>query len=188
MWIRDKLTAYHPAIRFSTYGYDTKLYPSASFQSVPDLSNSLISALKGCGWSSPNAKPLIFLAHSLGGVVLKQAMVMLAGSGQTEAFILSLVRGAIFFGVPSRGMPMDDLKVMLGTQPNAETLVKEISDTSNYLESLERQFTGISLLSKVTLFWAYETKITPTIIEVSQLSSAFLCLRLTFHASLGEQG
>jgi hypothetical protein len=166
MWIRDRLPGYHPNVRFITYGYDTKLYPSTSFQSVPDLANSLIGALRSSGWSSPSAKPLIFLAHSLGGVVLKQALVMLAGSGQTETFISALVRGSVFFGVPSQGMPMNDVRIMLGKQPNADALVMEISDTSDYLESLERQFSGISFLSNVKLFWAYETKTTRTVVEV----------------------
>jgi len=188
MWIRDKLPGYHPTVRFVTYGYNTKLYPSTSFQSVPDLANSLVVALRSCGWSSPSAKPLIFLAHSLGGVVLKQALVMLAGSGQTETFISALVRGAVFFGVPSQGMPMDDIKIMLGTQPNADTLVTEISDTSDYLKTLDRQFHGISFLSKVKLFWAYETKTTPTVVEVSRFHILVVIDTLTGGTVSGKPG
>jgi len=167
MWIRDTLPHLFPMIRFASYGYETKLYPSTSFQSVPDLAISLVDALKSCGWSSPTAKPLVFLAHSLGGIVLKQALVMLAGSGGTEKFIHTLVRGCIFFGVPSRGMPMNDIKIMLGKQPNADTLVAEISDTSEYLQTLERQFSGISFLRTVKVYWAYETKTTKAVFEVS---------------------
>lgn len=168
MWIRDKLPQFLPAVRFATYGYETRLYPSTSFQSVPDLAISLISVLKSCGWSSPSAKPLIFLAHSLGGAVLKQALVMLAGSGQTETFISTLIRGIIFFGVPSRGMPINDILTMLGGQPNKDALVTQISDTSDYLQTLEHQFDGISFLRTVKLFWAYETKTTQTIAVSSE--------------------
>lgn len=78
MWIRDKLPQFLPMVRFATYGYETKLFPSTSFQSVPDLAISLVAVLRSCGWSSPTAKPLIFLAHSLGGAVLKQAPALAA--------------------------------------------------------------------------------------------------------------
>ncbi len=166
MWIRDKLPHLLPKVRFATYGYETRLYPSTSFQSVPDLAISLVAVLRSCGWSSPSAKPLIFLAHSLGGAVIKQALVMLAGSGQTETFISSLVRGIVFFGVPSRGMPHNDILTILGGQPNKDAFVAQISDTSDYLRTLEHQFGGIAFLRTVKLFWAYETKTTRTV-EVS---------------------
>lgn len=109
MWIRDKLPQCLPIIRFIVYGYDTTLKPSNSFQTIPDLTNSLIDVLRADGWTSPTAKPLLFLAHSLGGVLLKQTLLMLAGSGQRETSIANLIRGAVFFGVPSRGMPMTDV-------------------------------------------------------------------------------
>ncbi len=135
-----------------------------SYQTIPDLANSLIDVLKADGWTSPTAKPLIFLAHSLGGVVLKQALLMLAGSSQRDIFIASIVRGIIFFGVPSRGMNISDLLTMVSDQPNKEALVKEISMESDYLPQLEKQFLGISFVRAIKLYWAYETKTSRTLV------------------------
>lgn len=163
MWIRDELPQYLPMVRFILYGYDTVLRPSNSFQTIPDLANSLINTLKAEGWTSPTSKPLMFLAHSLGGVLLKQTLLMLAGSGQKDMFIANLVRGAIFFGVPSHGMAMNDIFAMLGDQPNKDALVTEISRNSDYLPQLEKQFSGISLVRTIKVFWAYETKTTRTV-------------------------
>lgn len=162
MWIRDALPQMLPTVRFAMFGYETTLHPTTPAEAVPDLAHSLISVLKRCGWSSPSAKPLVFLAHSLGGVVLKQALVMLARGGQTETFISTLMRGIIFFGVPTQVMPIHSVFTMLDGQPSRGSLVARLSDNSHYLRALERQFDGISLLRAVKLFWAYETKETQT--------------------------
>lgn len=130
---------------------------------------SLINALKAGGWTLPSAKSLIFFAHSLGGVVLKQTFVMLAGSGAVEVSMLAKTKGAVFFGVPSEGMPVSDIREMLGKQPNKDTLVKDISDESSFLPQLERQVSGISYVQQMRLFWCYETQTTPTV-EVSTSS------------------
>ncbi|KAK3693303.1 hypothetical protein B0T22DRAFT_38122 [Podospora appendiculata] len=163
MWIRDELPQHFPTIRFIIYGYDTVLHPSNSFQTIPDLANSLIGAMVAYGWASPTAKPLIFLVHSLGGVLLKQTVLMLADSGPKEKAIANSIRGAILFGAPSEGMAMDDIFQILGSQPNKDALVKELSNESSYLPLLETRFAGIALVHTITLFWAYETKTTQTL-------------------------
>ena len=104
MWIRDALPQRLPGIRFIIYGYETTLKDSESFQTIEDLALTLVSQLKSGGWMMTGARSLLFLAHSLGGVVLKQTMVMLAGHGAAEKQIIARVQGAVFFGVPSIGM------------------------------------------------------------------------------------
>ncbi|VUC32091.1 unnamed protein product [Clonostachys rosea] len=166
MWIRDDLPPQLPGVRFLLYGYETKLQGSKSFQSIPDLAISLINSLKTIGWSSLSAKPAALLAHSLGGVVVKQALVMLAGSGVAEQAMLMCIKGAIFFGVPSQGMIVPDIRSMVGDQPN-KALVHNLSDQSPYIADLDSQFDGISYLQKLRFFWAFETKITPTVSKLS---------------------
>jgi len=170
MWVRDVLSKVTSGFRFLIYGYDTSLIGSRSYQTVSDLALNLINTLKTGDWALPAGKPLVFFAHSLGGVVLKQVFVMLAGSGVGEKDILAKIRGVIFFGVPSRGMPLSDLLAMLGTQPNKAALVTSISDHSEFLPQLERQVSGISYVRRLKLFWAYETQTTPAVI-VSRHSS-----------------
>ncbi|KAJ4857760.1 hypothetical protein T069G_08657 [Trichoderma breve] len=163
MWIRDKLPELVPGVRFILYGYDTKLVGSKSFQTVADLANNLINTLKAGGWSSPSSKELTFLAHSLGGVLLKQCLRMLADSEVSYECILQKTKGAIFFGVPSEGMDIDDIHTMLEDQPNKNALVAEISNRSSFLSSLEQQISGIFQLREMKLCWAYETQKTPTV-------------------------
>lgn len=163
MWIRDSLPSSLPRIRFVLYGYDTKLVTSTSFQTVVDLSRSLIEEMKANGCGASNAKPLLFLAHSLGGVLLKQALVMLAGGNEKIASMLGLIRGAVFFGVPSKGMPISDLLSVAGDRPN-EAFIRDLSDQSEYVAKLEDQFSGISWIRRMSLFWVYETKTSPTVV------------------------
>ncbi|PTB60595.1 hypothetical protein M431DRAFT_477059 [Trichoderma harzianum CBS 226.95] len=166
MWIRDALPQLIPKVRFILYGYDTKLAGSKSFQKVLDIALSLIQTLHQGGWADPGPRKLIFFAHSLGGIVLKEAFRMLADSDVRDELILNRTRGAIFFGVPSQGLDVSDLQIMLQGQPNKDALVKEISNESPFVRVLEEQFSGISHLQKMKLLWAYETDITPTVIPV----------------------
>jgi hypothetical protein len=163
MWIRDVLPEKIPFTRFVLYGYDTTIAESNSFQTVLDLAGSLIQVLMANGWASPTAKPFFLLVHSLGGVLLKQALVMLAGGGTRETFLLDKIKGAIFFGVPSVGMPISHLRAMVEDQPN-KILIDDLSDQSNFISNLEDQFSGISYIRRMKLFWAYETEMSHTVI------------------------
>jgi hypothetical protein len=164
MWIRDTLPKDLPGVRPVIYGYDTKLDSSQSFQTIPDLAQALISQLQTYGWSLPSAKPVVFLAHSLGGLVLREAMVQLDNSSNEEyKRLLDLSRGAVFFGVPNLGMEQSHFRIVAHNNPNA-ALVEDIARNSNYLHQLNDLFSKTSLQSRLKFFWAYETSKSPTIL------------------------
>jgi hypothetical protein len=156
------------------YGYKTPLAQSKSFQTVPNMATSLIQTLKSIGWSSPTAKPAAFMAHSLGGVLLKQVLVMLAGCGAQERAILDCIKGALFFGVPSVGMNVPDIYAMIEGKPNT-VLLDNLSDKNQYLSNLENQFQGITDLRRLQYFWAFETVVTKTISVRTTWLSASKC-------------
>lgn len=72
-WPGDLLPKDCPNARILTYGYDTKITKytsgSTSKNSVFSHSKDFLFAL---GRSHPKDRPLIFLAHSLGGIVVKE--------------------------------------------------------------------------------------------------------------------
>lgn len=97
MWLRDALPVDLPGVRVWIYGYDTKLAASTSFQDLEALasnfrrvlisarrrtsvrlraSTSLFSATYRLSANRQKAVqphlPLVFIAHSLGGLVLKE--------------------------------------------------------------------------------------------------------------------
>lgn len=72
MWLREQLPMDLPFVRSIIYGYDTRLVDSQSFKGINDLGSALIEDLRTIRKSISDA--VIFLAHSLGGIVLKRAM------------------------------------------------------------------------------------------------------------------
>lgn len=163
MWIRDALPKELPNLRVALYGYDTSLPDSNSFQTISDLASSLINSLKASGLASWTMKPLLFLAHSLGGIVFKEALVALANNGDPERHILHQMVGGLFFGVPSRGMDTQALITMTNGRPN-ENLLQNLTVGSEYLRDLDNRASGIMASKGMSLFWAYETRMSPTVV------------------------
>ncbi|KAL2671524.1 hypothetical protein Neosp_014114 [[Neocosmospora] mangrovei] len=103
-WPRDLLPQDCPGARILTYGYDTKITKytsgSTSKNSVFSHSKDFLFAL---GRSHAKDRPLIFLAHSLGGIV----MLALSSISPTDELcnIVSSTAAVIFLGTPHRGSP-----------------------------------------------------------------------------------
>ncbi|KAK0636296.1 hypothetical protein B0T17DRAFT_503763 [Bombardia bombarda] len=157
MWIRDALPKRLPNTRFFLYGYDTALKGNnRSKQTILDLANSLMQTLLSNEWSSPSAKPLVFLAHSLGGVVLKQTILFLADAEEKQT-MLSKIKGGILFGVPSKGIDLELPNKLIVGHPS-EALLGQLSDKSEFMPTLESSFTGISDNNHMKFVWAYESQ------------------------------
>ncbi|OJD35887.1 nacht and ankyrin domain containing protein [Diplodia corticola] len=73
MWLRDDLPRDLRETRIIIYGYDTRLEGSHSFQNVSDIGIKFRSALRGIRKPDPS-KPLLLLGHSLGGIIIKEAI------------------------------------------------------------------------------------------------------------------
>lgn len=138
------------------YGYDTAIYDSESFQNIDDLARSLIGMLRVIGAAEPSAKPMILLAHSLGGLLVKTALVYLARCGEAELHMLQNIRLLVFFGVPHRGMHMEHLRTIVKGQPNQD-LIGMLSPHSNLSSLLDQIFSGLIVCWSIRLVSAYET-------------------------------
>jgi hypothetical protein len=96
MWLRDALPHHitregdqKPCARVMIYGYESSLPQSQSTQNLEDLATSFHSSLLGL-ISAANPNPIIFIAHSLGGLILKQV------SPPGPLFLKSLLMGSRF--------------------------------------------------------------------------------------------
>jgi hypothetical protein len=77
VWLRDFAPEDIPRARFITYGYDTAVVASDSNQGIRELAHTLLDGLTEFRRSTQTQqRPLLFVCHSLGGVVLKEALVM----------------------------------------------------------------------------------------------------------------
>ena len=78
MWLRDALPDHisqrgddHPCARVMIFGYDSTVAQSKSFQDLNTLASSFYGSLLDLV-SAAASRPIIFIAHSLGGLIVKQ--------------------------------------------------------------------------------------------------------------------
>lgn len=172
-------------MRVLTYGYDSQLLRSQSFQSIQEISLGLITKMRSVGLGEPSSRPVIFIAHSLGGIVVKEAITCIANSPPFEATLMPKIKGVIFFGVPNRGMRISHLLPLVEHQPN-EPLVQSLREGSFYLEHLDARFHGISSMRQIDLVSIYETQKSPTPKVSVYSSDDELCLGFTQLSSDGQ--
>jgi hypothetical protein len=172
MWIRDQLPRALPDIRYILYGYDSPLLTN-SFQTIFDLSSGLVEQMRGHGWTLSTNKPLLFLAHSLGGVILKQAFTIVANHLDYGP-LKNAIRGAILFGVPNFGMEQSALAAIVEGEAS-EVLIGDLAPSSQYLMQLHDQTEGLAFLQDVVLHWAYESRESPTVVVRILSFSSVLC-------------
>jgi len=78
MWLRDSIprdlmleSTSCPMARVMTYGFESTMAESKSVQSLEDLATSLRNSLLAIAGHS-YLRPIIFIAHSLGGLIVKE--------------------------------------------------------------------------------------------------------------------
>ncbi|KAK4446671.1 hypothetical protein QBC34DRAFT_147485 [Podospora aff. communis PSN243] len=171
MWLRDSLPYdlvvdedRKSSARIMTYGYDSVIPGNGSIQDIEDLATSIHSSLLGLVTQKTSVKPIIFIAHSLGGLIVKQALISLSKSeGEDDQRLLRAVYGVVFFGVPHDGMDNASLIPMVENGHN-RYLVESIGSVNSYILSTQRREFHKALRpkgeSEVLCF--YETQKSPT--------------------------
>ncbi|KIW31483.1 uncharacterized protein PV07_03129 [Cladophialophora immunda] len=107
-WPRDFLPVSLPDARVLTFGYDAYVVRKHGSVAQIDIShhaNDLLNALANERQGHDSAtRPLIFVAHSLGGVLCKDALRISEASGDANlAAIVHHTRGIAFIGTPHGG-------------------------------------------------------------------------------------
>jgi pimeloyl-ACP methyl ester carboxylesterase len=135
--------------RILTYGYDAYIVrksvagSNGLMEHAANLLNDLTTERADCNASS---RPIIFVAHSLGGLVCKEAI--LQSRNNPEAHLQSIfdcVKGIVFMGTPHRGSWMSDWAKIparaLSLLKSTNKYLLEILETdSKLLESLQHRF------------------------------------------------
>lgn len=161
MWLRDALRRDFPQSRIVIYGYDTTLQGSKSFQNILDIGHKFRNALSEAR-PEKQKKPLILVGHSLGGIVVKQAIndMRVSELDQDKRNFASIC-GIVFFGVPNQGMDIHSLVPMVGDQPN-RGLLQNLEHNSPMLRIQAREFLAALENLHCDVLNFYETQESPT--------------------------
>ncbi|KAH9204746.1 hypothetical protein DL95DRAFT_376793 [Leptodontidium sp. 2 PMI_412] len=152
--------------RILTYGYNTQLENNQSFQVIDDLARQLRGSLRAIREGDLCKRPIVFIGHSLGGLVVKQLLVQLNQGDEVDKSNLKATRGALFFGVPSLGMDIASFIPRTNPQTN-RTLVDSIGTDSQFLPLLAQQFLIAFDFRDSIIFSFYETRLSPTAIKIN---------------------
>lgn len=164
MWPIDGDDARPANVRVLLWGYDSSLSNAESFQDIEDIGQSLATALNGIHPSfaqgrnggdqaSFHARPVVFIAHSLGGLIVKEAICHMA---KDNPAYVRCVYGLVFFGVPHHGLLVEPWLRIIGKQANAG-LVRSLDPNSRKLQSLDRAFRKLFHHSGSQVVSIYET-------------------------------
>jgi hypothetical protein len=73
-WLKDSIPAYIPNARVKSFSYDFSVQLSKAVSDVSDFADQLLAGLGSRRLSeAEQERPVVFICHSLGGIVFKQA-------------------------------------------------------------------------------------------------------------------
>ncbi|PVF91848.1 hypothetical protein CPB86DRAFT_791743 [Serendipita vermifera] len=117
MWLQDWLPDDIPNARILTYGHDadTNSVTYMPAQNIFCLAENFVEDLILERRNDPK-RPIIFLAHSLGGIILKKALALCnaANSDQDKQCIKVSTHAILFFGTPHSGANGVELAQWMG--------------------------------------------------------------------------
>ncbi|KAI2923323.1 hypothetical protein CBS147343_872 [Aspergillus niger] len=178
LWLRDFLPKQLPRARIFLFSYNSKVAIQSSAAGVREQAHVLLDRLR-LEREKCEYRPLLFIAHSLGGIVVKEALVQ-AKLSTTYGSICTSTFGIAFFGTPHRGTHLARVggvaakfvRAILGTASN--TLLKALSKGSLYALELSANFD--KLLENYKYLSFYETLPFKSIGIVVEKESAVLGL------------
>lgn len=160
--------------RILTFGYNAKFKPGgggSNTMSVLDFAKELLYDLRyATDESSPDLedlglgqKPIIFLVHSMGGLIVKEAYMQGKDDPQYAA-IIEAISSIIFLSTPHRGTNLAEtlnriLKVSSVSGPMK--FISELASGSQTLQKLNDSFRHVA--PKLQIISFYETRPTPII-------------------------
>ncbi|KAI4601048.1 Serine active site containing protein 1 [Pestalotiopsis sp. 9143b] len=101
LWLQDFLPQRLPNARILLFDYNANVAFQTSTAGVLEQAESLLNQLE-IARAAQTDRPLIFICHSLGGILVKRTLIS-AKHSDTYQNIVNNTYGIIFFGTPHRG-------------------------------------------------------------------------------------
>ncbi len=161
LWLQDFLPADIEGARVMTFGYNAETAFKTSAD-IFDYARGLLRRLVDHRQESDEkTRPIVFIVHSLGGIIVKQALVLAHAEAQYRG-IKDKTVGIFFFGTPHNGSKYANYgKVLAGlatalmNRPSSKLLATLQSD-SHILTTLTKNFSTLITDFQIATF--YELK------------------------------
>lgn len=203
LWLRDFVPEQTQEVnpRISSFGYDSRTAFTNSVADIDDAAITLINALHDLR-RLPNARkstgPIIFVAHSLGGIIVKRVCLwrwqypglerallmrilkaMNLANEQSERWkhVVDNVLGIIFFSVPHRGADDAYWASIVASVYHVATL--RLRGNTNFIDALKRNSPQFSQISKAFIQPASRMFIIRTFYETAKIANKLVSHR--FH-------
>ncbi|RPB13466.1 hypothetical protein P167DRAFT_115662 [Morchella conica CCBAS932] len=157
MWLRHYFSQDIPNYRTMIYGYNSNLTAHA-IHTTQDYSKGFLEELiKARKTEQEKRRPLIFIGHGFGGVIIVQSLVRAKESepGSDQSHIFPSTYATIFFGTPHRGLVVDDIRASLEEESSRHALLDSIEKGAGLLEAELSRF--IDYCSDIRIVNFYET-------------------------------
>jgi energy-coupling factor transporter ATP-binding protein EcfA2 len=192
-WPADLACHTIPDSRILTYAYDTRvrhfLSGPVSQNSVYDHAWDLLCCLHALrSTSGERERPIIFVAHSLGGLVVKEALIGSRGCQSLNArrhlySVFEAAAGIMFFGTPHRGADPRSIfhhvlqvsAKALGAQVN-ESIVRTLMPDSDLLPKLRDEFSVVCNEKSWPIFSFQEERGVPSLFGRKVVDDQSSCL------------
>ncbi|KAF8455013.1 hypothetical protein BGX38DRAFT_1328316 [Terfezia claveryi] len=107
MWLKHLLPAVVPHARILKFNYHSKYLVNAPKESLRSLGERLSNTIHNLRAKEEHTikRPIIFIGHSFGGIVIQEAIEFAQSSARDCEGIASSISGIVFLGTPFRGSP-----------------------------------------------------------------------------------
>ncbi|KAH6706632.1 Alpha/Beta hydrolase protein [Leptodontidium sp. MPI-SDFR-AT-0119] len=163
-WPKDLLPKKIPNCRVLIFGYNSNVAFDVTQQGIKEHANTLLDRLSGNREDAPSNRPIIFIGHSLGGLVIKQALINATHNSHQYGSIKQATYSLVFFGTPHQGgnrVPLGKVAANITTAVTGSVrndLLKSLSKDSVLTQNTNDDFRHYWDDYQVLSF--YETKAT----------------------------
>ncbi|KAF8543475.1 hypothetical protein BDD12DRAFT_874572 [Trichophaea hybrida] len=175
MWLKDFLPKDIKKLRIMTYGYNSSLVGGTkSARRMSDYRSNFIQQLENARSFAEN-RPIVFLGHSLGGILILQTLVELNRSPHHK-HILDSIQGIFFFGTPHEGLRTNELENLVDNaidgQDSKRNLLMQLKEGSEFLENQKHDLSYIWEGFKGKIISFFETVKTKTVKKIESKNFA----------------
>ncbi|KAE8454609.1 hypothetical protein EG329_000232 [Mollisiaceae sp. DMI_Dod_QoI] len=165
LWLRDFLPKELPGARIFTFGYPAEVALTLAKGKLKDFARSLLQGLNRIRRTTDElSRNIIFVCHSMGGIVVKQALLTANLEFKIYPNIQNRVIGILFLATPHRGSSTTRLPHVLANVANVlnptagitgqirTDLLRTLEKDSGELEIISTDFRNLASSFKIVSF------------------------------------